>query len=173
MNGRLRPGTIVLLASLLLPACGFSLRGSERLTGGLPVLALNLQQPAGELAVLLQRRLLSAGVELVATSAADTGATPVLSVAAEQLVTRPVTVNPRARAAQYEVLLSVTVSVADSDREILAPVTLTVEKLFFENIETISGNLEEMQVIQAEMRRELIDQIMRRLEAAGSNSIGA
>ncbi|MEX2131879.1 MAG: LPS assembly lipoprotein LptE [Pseudohongiellaceae bacterium] len=155
-----------LLLCLLLPgACGFSLRGGDQLLAELPNLALNLQQPAAELPILLQRRLASAGVNILNDNEAAQTDIPVLTVEAEQLVSRPVTVNPRARAAQYELLMSVTISVAGVNTILMEPDVLSVERLFFENIETISGNLEEMQVIQAEMRRELVDQILRRLEA--------
>lgn len=161
---------ILLLSLLSLGSCGFSLRGSDQLLAGFPDLVLNLQQPAGELSVLLQRRLDRAGVNTVIGTSTDQGNIPVLTVEAEQLVSRPVTVNPRARAAQYELLMSVTISIAGTSAMMLEPEVLSVEKLFFENIETISGNLEEMQVIQAEMRRELLDQILRRLAAVSANS---
>ena len=45
------------------------------------------------------------------------------------------------------------------------PETLFVERMYFEDIENISGNQQEIELIRAEMRRELVNQLMRRLEA--------
>ena len=51
------------------------------------------------------------------------------------------------------------------ERALIAPETLFVERTYFQDIENISGNQEEAEIISAEMRRELIDQLMRRLAA--------
>jgi outer membrane lipopolysaccharide assembly protein LptE/RlpB len=47
----------------------------------------------------------------------------------------------------------------------LEPETLFVERTYFQDVENISGNQEEAEIISAEMRRELINQMMRRLAA--------
>ena len=78
---------------------------------------------------------------------------------------RPVTVNPRARAAQYELRLSINIALAQADAMLIDTETLFVERSYFEDIENISGNQEEIELITAEMRRELVNQLMRRLEA--------
>jgi LPS-assembly lipoprotein len=98
---------------------------------------------------------------------------PILSLSAERYESRPVTVNPRARAAQYAMQMSVTISLDGPQGTILESDTLSVERLFFENIETISGNLEEMEVIRSEMRRELVDQLLRRLAALADANTNA
>ena len=90
---------------------------------------------------------------------------PVLAISNEQVVSRPVTVNPRARVAQYELRLSINVVLARADELLINPETLFVERIYFEDIENISGNQEEIELITAEMRRELVNQLMRRLEA--------
>ena len=156
---------VVLLLLLLVTGCGFSLRSSQQLTSQLPVLRLNLQQPGSDLSAQVQRGLRSAGVQVELSDLATVNGAPVLSMDAERFESRPVTVNPRAQAAQYSMQISVTISLNGPGGVILEPDTLVVERLFFENIETISGNLEEMEVIRTEMRRELVDQLMRRLSA--------
>lgn len=161
-----RRNAILLMCLLSLNACGFSLRSGQQLQGKLPALQLNLQQPGSELAVLLQRSLRSAGVNLLDTEDSGAAGVPVLSLEAENFASRPVSVNPRAQAAQYELLMSVNLSLRGVDGMLIEPDTLSVERLFFENLETITGNLEEMQVIRSEMRRELVDHLLRRLDAA-------
>ena len=159
--------TLLLLALAgLVSACGFSLRGSDNVSGHIPELQLNLQQPNSDLSRRLRRELESARVSYrpVDLSVPDP-AVPILTLDAEQFTSRPVTVNPRARAAQYELSLSVSVTVHWQGQAVLGPETLTTERLFYENIETITGNLEEMQTLQGDMQQELLSQLMRRLAA--------
>ena len=163
--------------SLILAGCGFSLRDNDIITAKFAALELQLAQPNSELASLLKRNLEIAAVNLndsgtdpidsidpIATSTPATS-TPVLQMGAEQLVSRPVSVNPRARAAQYELLLSVETSLSLDANLLMGPETLVVERSYFEDIESIVGNQEELEIITAEMRRELINQLLRRLEA--------
>ncbi len=158
--------SIFLGLSLILAGCGFSLRGNDIITAKFTLLELQLAQPNSELAGLLKRSLEIAAVSLTDSGASSTTAsTPVLQMGAEQLVSRPVSVNPRARAAQYELRLSVETSLSVDANLLMGPETLVIERSYFEDIESIVGNQEELQIIAAEMRRELINQLLRRLEA--------
>jgi outer membrane lipopolysaccharide assembly protein LptE/RlpB len=55
-----------------------------------------------------------------------------------------------------------------NEKPLLEPETLFVERTYFQDIENISGNQEVAEIISAEMRRELINQMMRRLAAINS-----
>ena len=155
-------GALALLA-LSCAACGYQLRGgSDVAPAGLSTLStitISTTQPEGEIPRLLRRRLESLGVQLV------DGADDIVSLTLgdEEQADRPVSVTPRARAAQYETRLSVTMSLSRGTEELLPPETLIAERTYFEDIENISGNREEVRLILSEMRRELVDQIMRRL----------
>lgn len=158
----------LLLVLLLLPglsSCGYSLRGSAALSSGFETLHLQSQQPNSELTRLLQRSLRQAGVELRDGVEAGAGIAS-LNVGSERVVSRPITINPRARAAQYEIRLAVDINASRDDDEILAPQTLTVERRYFEDIENIAGNRDEVAIITSEMRRDLVNQLLRRLEAS-------
>ena len=81
-----RSSQAIVLALLVLAVsgCGFSLRGAAALSGNLPELQLNLQQPNSETARLLRRALEDANVILSDMSEGSIdSATPVLSVGAE------------------------------------------------------------------------------------------
>ena len=151
---------------LALSNCGFSLRGSEVLSGNFSELQIYSEQPNSELARLLHRSLDGADVNvtLVNLDEADSNIT-LLGIANESLVSRPVTINPRARAAQIELRLSVDMALLLDEQTLLEPETLFVERTYFQDVENISGNQEEAEIISAEMRRELINQMMRRLTA--------
>lgn len=151
---------------LLLGGCGFSLRGSDTLSTSFSELQYYAEQPNSELSRLLRRSLEGADVNLSAVTVAEADpATPLLGVANEQLSSRPVTINSRARAAQIELRLSVTVALMHGEQALIAPETLYVERTYFQDVENISGNQEEAEIISQELRRELIDQLMRRLAA--------
>ncbi len=157
---------ILLPVMVVLPlaACGFALRGTETITAQYDALALDVDQPNSELARLLRRSLDVANVSL---QSADENA-PILTVRNERSISRPVSINPRARAAQYEIRLSVDVAMVQDEEILLAPETLMVERTYFEDIANIAGNQDEVAIITAEMRRDLVNQLLRRLEAGSS-----
>jgi LPS-assembly lipoprotein len=173
MRALLPPLLLLLLMSM--SSCGFSLRGTDVLASSFGALQLELEQPNSEFSRLLQRSLEVANIDTSADSVNDndddssagsaTPEAPRLFVSAERAISRPVSINPRARAAQHEVRLAVDISLQQGNKVLLAPETLVVERSYFEDIENIAGNQEEIQIITTEMRRDLVNQLLRRLEA--------
>ena len=165
--------TGITLRSLILPIlllmlsnCGFSLRGSDVLSANFSELQFYSEQTNSELARLLRRSLDGADVEITAITLKDADSNlAVLGITNEQLTSRPITTNPRARAAQVELRLSVDMAILVNEKNLLGPETLFVERSYFQDIENINGNQEEAEIIATEMRRELVNQIMRRLAA--------
>ena len=162
--------TLVLSTLLLvLSSCGFSLRGNDILSINFNELQFYSEQPNSDIARLLRRSLDGAGVNVtqVNLDGADSNIA-LIGIANESLISRPVTINPRARAAQIELRLSVDMALLLNEQTLLEPETLFVERTYFQDVENISGNQEEAEIISAEMRRELINQMMRRLAAINS-----
>ncbi len=154
---------------IALNQCGFTLRSNEVISSRFNSIQLNLQPPNSELSRLLRRRLDIAGVEtqLLTTNLPNINQ-PILVISDEQMTSRPVTFNPRARTAQQEMRLSITILFEQGEQMLIRPETLFVERTYFEDVENIAGNQEEVVIIRAEMRGELVNQIMRRLEAASN-----
>jgi len=154
---------------IALNQCGFTLRSNEVISSRFNSIQLNLQPPNSELSRLLRRRLDIAGVEtqLLTTNSPNINQ-PILVISDEQMTSRPVTFNPRARTAQQEMRLSITILFEQGEQMLIKPETLFVERTYFEDVENIAGNQEEVVIIRAEMRGELVNQIMRRLEAASN-----
>ncbi len=152
---------LTLLLCGLLQGCGYSLRGSDVITATYPSLYLEYQQPNSEFSRLMSRSLAVANVDL----ATSPGTAPTLILGPEVRANRPVSINPRARAAQYEVRLSVTMALTQDGNVLIAPQTLVVERNYFEDIENLAGNREEVEIILDEMRRDLVNRVMRRLAA--------
>ena len=167
--GKTVQGILLALLMLAVSSCGFSLRGSTALSGNLPELQLYLQQPNSEVAQMLRRALQDANVILTDVDVDSVGsAIPTLSVGAEQLVVRPITVTPSARAAQYDIRMALPVNLVSGGNNLLGPEELTIQQVYYENTGNITGTQEEIEVIQGEMRRTMISQLLRRLEAAAS-----
>ena len=154
---------------ITLNQCAFTLRSNEVISSRFNSIQLNLQPPNSELSRLLRRRLDISGVEtqLLTTNSPNFNQ-PVLVISDEQMTNRPVTFNPRARTAQQEIRLSITILFEQGEQMLIRPETLFVERTYFEDVENIAGNQEEVVIISAEMRGELVNQIMRRLEAASN-----
>lgn len=161
-----RRSCLTLIMLTVLSGCGFSLRGGATLPESFSTIGLSMQQPGSEFSRLLQRSLRAADINVVTDAAKFTSEMPRLTVANERVSNRPVTVNPRARAAQYELQVAVEVSLARMGSVLLEPQTLSVQRGYFEDIENIAGSQEEVDLLITEMRRELANQLMRRLEAA-------
>ena len=161
----MRNRAISLLAFILaisLPACGFELRGSDAISSGFNSLNLELEQPKSELSALLKRSLTAAGVNL-SPQQPNTSAT--LRVSDERISSRPMSINPRARASQVEIRLSVRFTLTIPGRTSIPEETLAVVRTYFQDIENIAGSQEEALLIADELRRELSDKLLRRLES--------
>lgn len=157
---------VLLVLALQLSGCGFSLRGSAAISDTLPTLALNLQQPNGEIARQLRSALDGANVAIITPASSELpDDVPVLSVSAERFNVQPVTLTPRARAAQYDVRAALTVGLTVGEQTLFGPEELSLQQIYYEDTDTLTGNREEVEVIQTELRAELVDRILRRLEA--------
>ena len=154
---------LLLVLALSVQACGFTLRGNDAIASSFDNLNLELVQPQSELSALLQRSLRAAGVSL---SSQELKTAPTLKLSKEQISTRPVSINPRARASQVELRLSVNIALTVGGKPTIPDETLTVVRTYFQDIENIAGNQEEAQIIANELRQELVNQLMRRLESA-------
>lgn len=157
---------IILILALALQSCGFALRGNDAISANISSLVLDLQQPQSEFSRLLARSLEMAEVDISSRPDARSDALPILAVSNERVSNRPVTINPRARAAQVEIRLSVDINLTRGDLDLIPAETLMVDRVYFQDIENIAGNQEEVQIITAELRRELANQLMRRLASA-------
>lgn len=156
----------ILCLLIALTACGFTLRGS----GSAPVLPEQLQtmQVLGtdgnsELLRLVRRNLSSSGVNVLDSS--DQLTSYILRVGREQIQERIISVNGNARAGEYEISMTVIIDlISQTGGEGLAAEPFIVEKVYLADSNNAVAKNEEAELIQSEMRRELVNQIMRRLQ---------
>ena len=130
---------------------------------------LQLAQPNGEFSRILRRDLEAIGIHTVVSDLSqefNKETQHELIIGNEEISNRPVTINSRARAAQYEMRLSVEVALKKNQAYLFEPEALFVDRVFFEDIQNITGNQEEIRIISSEMRQDLVSQVLRRIESA-------
>ena len=150
-------------------SCGYSLRDNQLLETNIKSIELNLSQPNSEFSRILRRNLELAGVNTIASNVSQEITPNIeheLIISSEEISTRPVTINSRARAAQYEMRLSLEIALKNNERVLVEPETIFVDRIYFEDIQNITGNQEEIRLIISEMRQDLLLQVMRRIESA-------
>ena len=91
---------------------------------------------------------------------------PWLEIGKEGFQSFPITINSSARAAQYELELSLDVKFSLSKNELIPLERFTVSRDFLENVQNINGSQDEIDLILHEMRGELASVVIRRLAAA-------
>ncbi len=143
-----------------LTSCGFHLR-----TWDLGVSLDSARVEASQRSLLaepLRRVLRQSGV-----SEADEGESQIIVKLLDQRSNRrSVSVTGQARAAEYETTLEVRYQVHDADgAELIPPRWVRSERVFRVNRDNIVGNSEEQALIEREMQSDLIQQILRSLNA--------
>ncbi|MDX1492000.1 MAG: LPS assembly lipoprotein LptE [Pseudohongiellaceae bacterium] len=154
------------LLAVSLSGCGFSLRGSTSAMDETVSVYLNAQNPSDATAVSIRQALENSGVSVVQSDSADY----TLALSAEQFSARPTTVNGRARAAQYELVLAIEFSLQQADTLLIPEETLAANRSYFEDLANISGSNEEQILLRTEMRTELVDKVIRRVATAAENA---
>ena len=154
--------TLVLGFACLLSACGFQLRG----TGGSSVpeswqrMHLITTNPNGELSRELQSTFAASGVVWVDREEANY----LLNIGPEKFSQRNLSLNAQARAADFELTLATSFAVDDGQGvEVMESAKAFVVKQMENDPRNVVGKAEEVRILRAEMRTELINQIMRRI----------
>ena len=162
-------GKWICLSAMLmcLAGCGFQLKGSDAASSSAKLEGMTLQlmssQPRSELTREVSRALSATGLILLE----EGDATLTLVLQPEQFTQRNVSLTAQARAAELELTLftDFTLNQPESD-PIEARATVTRQML--NDPRNVVGKTEEMRLLREEMRRDLADQIARRV----SHSLG-
>jgi LPS-assembly lipoprotein len=153
---------VLLAMSLaLLNACGFALRGTTPLPPELQTLQMASMDPNSELEREVLRSLRGSGVDVVAS-----GDVYVLGLGVEQGSERTLSVNSNARAGEYELEMRVQFQLSQAGTTVYGPDSVAVTRFYLTDPENAVAKAEEADLIRSEMRRELAQQILRRLQNA-------
>ena len=153
---------------MCLAGCGFQLKGSDAASSSAKLEGMTLQlissQPRSELTREVSRALSATGLMLLEEG--DAMLTLVLQP--EQFMRRNVSLTAQTRAAELELTLSADFTLnQQASNPIDARATVTRQML--NDPRNVVGKTEEIRLLREEMRRDLADQIARRL----SHSLGS
>jgi len=156
---------LVLMLAALLAACGFHLRQEIALPAGLERVALLVADEFSPLKRELRESLQRAGAEVLATEATGAG---VIRLPVNAVTRDVLTVSGRARVQEYVVRHLVELEVVAADgRVLLARTPITLEREFtFDETQGL-GAAQEEELIRKELEREMVQQVLRRIEALG------
>ena len=163
MQQRLVQLSLALGMALVLSACGFALRG----TGGVTVseewrsMYLVTSNPNSEFSREVKTRFAANGVEWNEDSKS---ANYSVVLGPERFSQRNLSLNSEARAAEFELTMRSTFSVLNANgQKVMPDTTASVVKQMENDPQNVVGKAEEIRILKAEMRRELAQQIMRRI----------
>jgi len=164
-------GALLATAVLILcSACGFQLRGvagGSALPESWRSMHLLTDNPNAELARVVDSSFSANGV----TWQSRDQATHQLRLGPERFSQRNLSVNAQARAAEFDLVMSAEFVVLDGAGRIVMPRTsATVNKQMENDPQNVVGKAEEVRILQAELRRELAGQILRRIAFFAANA---
>ena len=152
----------LLIAATLLTACGFKLRQEVALPPEFSQLRLETVDPFSPLGRDLAAALQRAGIAL-----GDAAGSAVLRVPVDAMGSAPLTVGETGRVQEYVLRYETQVELLRADGSVAMPlqeVVLTRDYTF--DTAQALGSPGEEEVVREELRREMVQAILRRLEAA-------
>jgi LPS-assembly lipoprotein len=148
----------------LVAGCGFQLRGSDLRSS--VARAYVDAAPRHTYEEPMKAALARAGAEVIDAPAADA---LVVELFDERRDRRSISVSDSAVAAEYEVIVGVRYGVRDSaDNRLVEPQWLERSRVYRADRDNILGSSEERALLEREMQQELIQQIIRALDALAS-----
>ncbi|RRJ83575.1 LPS assembly lipoprotein LptE [Aestuariirhabdus litorea] len=151
--------TLLLLAS----GCGFQLRGEVSLPSELQRLNLSGVQSGSPLSQALRQSLTSNGVELSETADLSLA---VLGYSTDQ---RAITFTGTGQSAQFEVSGTLRFNLQNSNgTELMGPFSLDAQRTYQSDQNNTTASISERKMIDRELERSLVQQLMLRLQAITS-----
>ena len=163
---------LILLASLLfISSCGFHLRGTQNLNAAdFESIHIEVRNAPGEMRQLLEGGFREANVEVL-TSSSDAEFS--LLVSDERNSRRAVATTSNISVAEYEIVQQVSLQLISNVRETLIPrVTISTERTYTFDDQSLESSSEEESLLREEMRRDLSEQVFRRVNASIRTYLG-
>lgn len=153
----------------LLASCGFHLRGDIDLPPAWEKLYLSSASPNSELSRALQTNAERVGVQWHDRDEANF----VIRLGGERFEQRNLTIGTNARAAEFELQMTASLSVSDAAGTELMPATdVTAYRVFTNDPDNIAGKAEEARLTRQEMREDLAQQMLRKLRFLATTTPG-
>jgi LPS-assembly lipoprotein len=159
---KIRELILLSILSLLLTACGFTLRGSESLSPALAAVKIQSVNNFSPLLRELRPRLQAAEVDL---EPGDREAVR-LVISRDSLRSEVLSVGAQARVREYELIYELTMSVIAADGQLLLePQQLELRRDYSFDESQLLGKAREEEFLREELYRRMADLVMNRLTA--------
>ncbi|WP_434605919.1 LPS assembly lipoprotein LptE [Pseudomonas sp. R1-7] len=149
---------LVVGLAVLLSACGFQLRGTGTTELAITELDLSARDAYGDTVKMLRQTLENSGVKVY------TGAPYKLVLASEQQSQRSLSYAGAGRSAEYELTNVLNYEIRGHNDLSLLDDKLQVQKVYLHDGNNITGSDQESVEVRGEMRRELVQRMMLRLQ---------
>ncbi|MGE8175594.1 LPS assembly lipoprotein LptE [Pseudomonas fluorescens] len=149
---------LVMGLAVLLSACGFQLRGTGNTELAIKELDLSARNAYGDTVVLMRQTLENGGVKVY------TGAPFKLVFTNEQESQRTLSYIGGAQSAEYELTNELTYEIVGHNNQSLLDDKLQVHKVFLHDGNNLAGSDQEAIEARKDMRRELVQRMMLRLQ---------
>ncbi|PJI48571.1 MAG: hypothetical protein CTR55_12970 [Pseudomonas sp.] len=145
------------LASVL-SACGFQLRGLGDTNFALKEIDVSARNAYGDTVTQLKQVLEGSGVKVVSRAPYH------LILAREDVTSRTVSYTSSARSAENELTNTLSYEIRGTDNLLLVANQVQVRKVYVQDENNLIGSDQEAQQIRSEMRRDLVQQMVTRLQ---------
>lgn len=164
-NTKVSSRAILLCLTCVLASCGFHLRGTQNATAA-DFDSIHIAA-SGEMLALLRRAFERANKKVTTTASA---AEYSLSVSGIRNSRRAVATTSNISVAEYELVQAVDVRLLTQDRvEVIFSVRVATERSYSFDNESLESSSEEEALLREEMRRDLSEQIHRRVNISITN----
>jgi len=160
INMRVRRGILVLGGAVALSGCGFRLAGSEPLPGVLARPYLSLKDPYTDFSREFEHQLKSAGATVQEVRA---NSTAYIDVSKDLVEQRTLSVSATNIPTEYELTYTVTFAVQGTDKQLLAPQTISLSQDYSFQENALLAKEHEADILRQQMARDLVAIAMRRL----------
>ncbi|MFS2124586.1 LPS assembly lipoprotein LptE [Pseudomonas sp. Pseusp97] len=142
----------------VLSACGFQLRGLGDTNFALKEIDVSARNAYGETVTQLKQVLEGSGVKVISRAPYH------LILAREDVTQRSVSYTSSARSAENELTNTLSYEIRGTDNLLLLANQVQVRKVYVQDENNLIGSDQEAQQIRAEMRRDLVQQMVTRLQ---------
>ncbi|SFX74843.1 MULTISPECIES: LPS assembly lipoprotein LptE [unclassified Pseudomonas] len=149
---------LVMGLTVLLSACGFQLRGTGTTQLAITELDLSARDAYGDTVKMLRQTLESSGVKI------NSGAPYKLVLTNEQQTQRSLSYAGAGRSAEYELSSVLSYEVRGRNNLMLLDDKLQVQKVYLHDGNNITGSDQESSEVRGEIRRDLVQRMMLRLQ---------
>jgi len=163
MSLRRLPTACTIAFALLLAGCGFHLRREAQMPAAMQRVHIDIADPSSALARDLAKALARSGVQVVDAGASDVA---LLKISVNTLATDVLSVGGTARANEYALRHHVEFEVLDAAGTALLPKqTIELSREFTFDATQALGVAAETDLLSRELERDMVQTILRRLEA--------